>query len=245
MRSARFARGAFGLASGLVAAPFFFSRTVSAAEMAGGPPATLSSLNSRVTALEQQQKSRPVVVCGPSGVGKGTLLRRLIKDYPDDFGYSVSHTTRAPRAGEVNGVDYHFCEKAEMERMISEGAFIEYARVHANIYGTSIAAVRSVGDAGKTCLLEIDVQGADQVKKTDLDAKFVFIAPPSYDELEQRLRGRGTETEEKVALRLKNARDEMAYLEKKDYWDAIIVNDNVDVAYRELKAAVCVRPPES
>lgn len=213
--------------------------------MAGGPPATLSSLNSRVTALEQQQKSRPVVVCGPSGVGKGTLLRRLIKDYPDDFGYSVSHTTRAPRAGEVNGVDYHFCEKAEMERMISEGAFIEYARVHANIYGTSIAAVRSVGDAGKTCLLEIDVQGADQVKKTDLDAKFVFIAPPSYDELEQRLRGRGTETEEKVALRLKNARDEMAYLEKKDYWDAIIVNDNVDVAYRELKAAVCVRPPES
>ena len=213
--------------------------------MAGGPPATLSSLNSRVTALEQQQKSRPVVVCGPSGVGKGTLLRRLIKDYPDDFGYSVSHTTRAPRAGEVNGVDYHFCEKAEMERMISEGAFIEYARVHANIYGTSIAAVRNVSDAGKTCLLEIDVQGADQVKKTDLDAKFVFIAPPSYDELEQRLRGRGTETEEKVALRLKNARDEMAYLEKKDYWDAIIVNDNVDVAYRELKAAVCVRPPES
>lgn len=213
--------------------------------MAGGPPATLSSLNSRVTALEQQQKSRPVVVCGPSGVGKGTLLRRLIKDYPDDFGYSVSHTTRAPRAGEVNGVDYHFCEKAEMERMISEGAFIEYARVHANIYGTSIAAVRSVGDAGKTCLLEIDVQGADQVKKTDLDAKFVFIAPPSYDELEQRLRGRGTETEEKVTLRLKNARDEMAYLGKKDYWDAIIVNDNVDVAYRELKAAVCVRPPES
>ena len=87
--------------------------------------------------------------------------------------------------------------------------------MHSNLYGTSIAAVRSVGEAGKTCLLEIDVQGADQVKNTDLCARFVFIAPPSFDDLETRLRGRGTETEEKIALRLKNARDEMAYLDKK------------------------------
>ena len=170
-------------------------------------------------------------------------------------------------------------------RAVSAGQFIEYARVHSNLYGTSIAAVRSVGDAGKTCLLEIDVQGADQVKNTDLCARFVFIAPPSFDDLETRLRGRGTETEEKITLRLKNARDEMAYLEKKvrqtpsaatlqlcssqalsphappvvlaaslllsrslpqfgvrqGYWDTIIVNDSVDVAYAQLKQAVCLR----
>lgn len=239
-RTARF--GARAL-SGLVAAPLLMRGVYGAAsDMSRAPPATLDALDQRIGSLERQQRSRPVVVCGPSGVGKGTLLRRLIAENPNDFGYSVSHTTRAPRAGEVDGVDYHFCEKADMEKMISQGAFIEYARVHANIYGTSIAAVRSVGAAGKTCLLEIDVQGADQVKNTDLNARFVFIAPPSYEELEQRLRGRGTETEEKVALRLKNARDEMAYLDKKGYWDTIIVNDNVEDAYSKLKEALCLGP---
>merc|ERR1712185_298990 len=101
-----------------------------------------------------------------------------------------------------------------MEEMISNGDFIEHARVHSNLYGTSIAAVRAVSDQGKTCLLDIDVQGAELVKKTDLCARFLFVAPPKFEELEKRLRGRGTETEEKVQLRLKNARSELAYLEK-------------------------------
>merc|ERR1719399_111362 len=112
--------------------------------------------------------------------------------------------------------------------MIAGGGFIEYARVHSNLYGTSIAAVRAVTDTGKTCLLDIDVQGAELVKKTDLNARFLFVAPPSFEDLEQRLRGRGTETEEKVQLRLKNAHGEMAYLQKPGFFDAVIVNDHLD-----------------
>ena len=120
--------------------------------------------------------------------------------------------------GEKEGVHYHFCDRAEMEKMIARGEFIEYARVHSNIYGTSIEAVRAVSDAGKTCLLDIDVQGAESVKKTDLNARFLFVAPPSFAELESRLRGRGTETEEKIQLRLQNANSEMAYLSKEGFF---------------------------
>ena len=184
------------------------------------------------------------MICGPSGVGKGTLLNRLMKEYPDDFGFSVSHTTRKPRVGEQDGVHYHFCEKEDMERMIAEGAFIEYARVHSNLYGTSIAAVKSVSREGKTCLLDIDVQGSDLVKKTDLGAKFVFIAPPSFEDLEQRLRGRGTEDEDKIQIRLKNAHTELKHLDKKGYWDAVIVNDNIETAYSKFKSVLLV-PPSS
>jgi len=103
---------------------------------------------------------RPVVICGPSGVGKGTLLTRLIQAHPDRFGFCVSHTTRAPRPGEVDGVHYHFCDTAQMEEAIRRGEFLEHARVHANIYGTSISAVEAVSRAGKTCLLDIDVRAA-------------------------------------------------------------------------------------
>jgi hypothetical protein len=101
-----------------------------------------------------------VVICGPSGVGKGTLLTRLIQAHPDRFGFCVSHTTRAPRPGEINGVHYHFCDVAEMEAAIGRGEFLEHARVHSNIYGTSLAAVEAVSRAGKTCLLDIDVRVA-------------------------------------------------------------------------------------
>jgi len=190
-------------------------------------------------ASEPPNSKRPVVVCGPSGVGKGTLLGRLLKEYPEEFGFSVSHTTRKPRPGEVDGVHYHFAEKSDMEAMIARSEFIEYAHVHTNIYGTSIAAVQAVSSSGKACLLDIDVQGAEIVKRSDLDARFVFIAPPSYAELERRLRGRGTETEDKVQVRLKTARAEMAYLDdptKKGFFDRVIVNDDLDKAYGELEA---------
>lgn len=203
----------------------------------------LASLDQRVSALEQQQRRRPVVVCGPSGVGKGTLLTRLLGEYPDDFGFSVSHTTRAPRVGEQDRVHYHFCSKEDMEAMIARGEFIEHARVHSNLYGTSVAAVRAVSEAGKACLLDIDVQGAESVKKTDLCARFLFVAPPSMEDLEKRLRGRGTETEEKVQLRMRNARGEMAYLDKPGFFDTVIVNDDLDVAYLRLKEALLLVPP--
>ena len=181
---------------------------------------------------------RPVVVCGPSGVGKGTLLTRLLKEFPEQFGFSVSHTTRVPRAGEVDGVHYHFTDKAKMTEMVSSGEFIEHATVHTNMYGTSIRSVKDVRDAGKVCLLDIDVQGADSVKQTDLGARFMFIAPPSYSDLETRLRGRGTETDESLNLRLTNARVEMSYLEKEGYWETVIVNDDIETAYAELKDAM-------
>ena len=212
---------AFTLGSGLVAGAFarnFCVESHAASAPPQSPAGKLASLDQRVSRLELQQRMRPVVVCGPSGVGKGTLLSRLMSDYPDQYGFSVSHTTRSPRPGEKEGVHYHFCDRAEMEKMIARGEFIEYARVHSNIYGTSIEAVRAVSDAGKTCLLDIDVQGAESVKKTDLNARFLFVAPPSFAELESRLRGRGTETEEKIQLRLQNANSEMAYLSKEGFF---------------------------
>ncbi|KAL1508382.1 hypothetical protein AB1Y20_004492 [Prymnesium parvum] len=188
---------------------------------------------------EPPPSHRPVVICGPSGVGKGTLLQKLLADFPDEFGFSVSHTTRGARPGEQDGVHYHFCEKAEMEAMIKRGEFIEYAHVHQNIYGTSIAAVETVRAAGKTCLLDIDVQGAQIVKQTDLDALFLFVAPPSFEELERRLRGRRTESEEKVQVRLETARKELAFLTdpaNEGFFNVVIVNENLDEAYAQLKA---------
>ena len=200
----------------------------------------ISWLEQRVSDLESQHRTRPVVICGPSGVGKGTLLNRLMGEKPDEFGFSVSHTTRAPRTGEVDGVHYHFCDKQKMEEMIANGDFIEYARVHSNIFGTSIAAVRAVSEVGKTCLLDIDVQGAESVKKTDLNARFIFVAPPSMDDLETRLRGRGTESEDKIQLRMQNAQSEMAYLKKEGFFDFVIVNDDLDTAYGKLKECLLV-----
>jgi guanylate kinase len=119
-----------------------------------------------------------------------TVIGRLLKDFPDKFGFSVSHTTRQPRVGEQDGVHYHFSVVDQIQKEIEEGKFIEHANVHGNYYGTSKAAVERVLQAGKACILDIDVQGADQVKKSSLHAKYLFIAPPSMDELEKRLRGR-------------------------------------------------------
>lgn len=182
--------------------------------------------------------TRPLVVVGPSGVGKGTLIAMLQKEFPDKFGFSVSHTTRAPRPGEVNGTHYNFVDKATMEKDIAAGKFLEHAHVHQNIYGTSFAAVRKVTAQGRICLLDIDVQGAESVKRSNMDAAYVFIAPPSMDELERRLRGRGTETEDAVLKRLENARIEMAKKDVDGFFDAVIVNDDVEKAYEALKDVI-------
>lgn len=183
---------------------------------------------------------RPVVICGPSGVGKGTLIAKLMEAHPGAFGFSVSHTTRAPRPGEEDGVHYHFAEKSAMEREIAEGKFLEHARVHANIYGTSLAAVEAVAAQGKICLLDIDVQGAEIVrtKHPQLRAKFLFVAPPSLDALEARLRGRGTESEESVATRMGNAAGEMAKMNEPGFFEAVVVNDDLERAYAEFEKAV-------
>uniref|UniRef100_A0A7N0VKE5 guanylate kinase n=2 Tax=Kalanchoe fedtschenkoi TaxID=63787 RepID=A0A7N0VKE5_KALFE len=178
---------------------------------------------------------KPVVISGPSGVGKGTLISKLMEDFPTKFGFSVSHTTRAPRQKEQNGVHYHFSERSAMEKDIKDGKFLEFALVHDNLYGTSVEAVEVVADAGKRCILDIDVQGARQVRASPLGATFIFIRPPSFAELENRLRARGTETEEQVQKRLRNAKAEIEQGLSSGIFDHILENDDLEECYRNLK----------
>mmetsp|Transcript_44302 Transcript_44302/g.104874 ORF Transcript_44302/g.104874 Transcript_44302/m.104874 type:complete len:648 (-) Transcript_44302:93-2036(-) len=171
----------------------------------------------------------PLVICGPSGVGKSVLIKFLQKVFPDKFGFSVSHTTRGPRPGEEDGVAYHFTTKESMKADIEADKFLESAEVHGNLYGTSKAAVESVGKAGKICVLDIDVQGAKIIKEKNFfkDIKFIFIYPPSLEELERRLRGRGTETEEKVKTRLANAFGEIEFANQVDFFDHKFILDGL------------------
>ncbi|XP_057821889.1 guanylate kinase 1 isoform X2 [Cryptomeria japonica] len=178
---------------------------------------------------------QPVVISGPSGVGKGTLINKLMKEFPATFGFSVSHTTRAPREKEMAGVHYHFTQHKVMEMEVQEGKFLESANVHGNMYGTSIAAVEAVADAGKRCILDIDVQGARSVRNSTLNALFIFICPPSLEELEKRLRGRGTEKEEDVQKRLRTAKSELEQGRNSNLFDHILVNDDLDACYDNLK----------
>ncbi|XP_022766703.1 guanylate kinase 2 isoform X2 [Durio zibethinus] len=178
---------------------------------------------------------KPVVISGPSGVGKGTLINMLMKEFPSMFGFSVSHTTRAPRGMEKNGVHYHFTERSVMDKDIKDGKFLEFASVHGNLYGTSIEAVEAVADSGKRCILDIDVQGARSVRASSLDAVFIFVCPPSMRKLEERLRARGTETEEQIKKRLRNAKAEIEQGKSSGIFDHILVNDNLDDCYENLK----------
>lgn len=197
---------------------------------------------------------KPIVISGPSGVGKGTLISKLMKEFPSMFGFSVSHTTRAPREKEQNGFHYHFSDRSVMERDIKDGKFLEFASVHGNLYGTSVEAVEVVADAGKGCILDIDVQGARSVRTSSLDAIFIFISPPSFDELEKRLRARATETEEQIQKRLRNARAELEQGKSSGLFDHILVNDDLESCYENLKnilgltegvKTACITYPES
>lgn len=176
-----------------------------------------------------------VVIAGPSGVGKGTLIDRLRGEFPKLFGFSVSHTSRAPRTGEENGVHYHFTTPDVILADVAEGKFIEHAEVHGRHYGTSIAAVDKVRADGKICILDIDVQGCRAARAKELKAKYLFVAPPSIEELEKRLRGRGTEDEAAITKRLGNAKGEIDAKDEPGLFDAVIVNDDLHKAYEELK----------
>lgn len=178
--------------------------------------------------------SRPIVVSGPSGTGKSTLLKKLFAEYPDRFGFSISNTTRSPRAGEVDGEHYHFVNVDQFKKLIDEEKFIEWAQFSGNYYGTTIKAVKDVSDKGKQCILDIDMQGVKSVKKTDLNARYLFVAPPSIDELRSRLTGRGTETDDSLNKRIAAASAELEYAETGAH-DLIIVNDDLDKAYKEFK----------
>lgn len=195
-------------------------------------------LGSKVVAWSKGVKGyagKPLVISGPSGVGKGTLIAKLMKEFPSMFGFSVSHTTRAPREKETNGVHYHFTNHGLMEQDINDGKFLEFASVHGNLYGTSIEAVEVVADQGKRCILDIDVQGARSVRASSLDAIFIFICPPSFEDLEKRLRSRGTETEEQIQKRLRNAKGEIDQRNSPGLFDHILVNDDLETCYKSLK----------
>ncbi|XP_054715990.1 guanylate kinase-like isoform X2 [Uloborus diversus] len=179
---------------------------------------------------------RPVVFCGPSGSGKSTLLKYLMNEFPEYFGFSISHTTRKPRPGEKPGKDYNFVSRSEFERAIENNEFLEYAEFSGNIYGTSKKGVKCVQNQGRICILDIEIEGVKNVKKTDLNPRFIFIKPPSLQILEERLRGRGTESEESIQKRLARAKEELAYGEVPGNFDFVLVNDDAEDTYKQLRS---------
>ena len=175
-----------------------------------------------------------IILSGFSGVGKGTVVKRLLSDY-DNYALSISATTRKPREGEEEGISYFFKSKEKFEKMIEEDAFIEYARYVENYYGTPKAYVQEQLDAGKVVILEIEIQGALKVKEKYPDALMLFLVPPDAQILKNRLLGRGTETAEVVRDRLKRAAQEAREMGSYEY---IVVNDDLDTCVKQVHALI-------
>ncbi|MBV1774472.1 guanylate kinase [Burkholderiaceae bacterium DAT-1] len=175
-------------------------------------------------------KGNIFVVVAPSGAGKTTLVLALLAAEPQ-VQLSVSYTTRAPREGEVDGREYHFVTRETFQEMVAHNDFLEYAEVHGNLYGTSRSWIEDALKSGRDILLEIDWQGAQQVHSHFKDAIEIFILPPSQAILEQRLRGRGKDSEDAIVQRLANAREEIGHAHEADY---IIVNEHIDEAVRDI-----------
>lgn len=180
-----------------------------------------------------KNKGLLLVVSAPSGCGKGTILGEILKD--DSFYYSISATTRAPREGEQDGVNYHFITKEEFEQRIAQGGMLEYAQYCGNYYGTPKKEVEQMRDAGRDVILEIEVEGAMKVRALCPDAVFLFIAPPSVEELRRRLNKRGTEAAEVIEERVSQASRELSYANRYDY---IIVNGELEKAIRDFRTVV-------
>ncbi len=175
-----------------------------------------------------------IVVSGPSGAGKGTICKQLLRVEPEVM-LSVSATTRGPRVGEVEGKNYYFLSKDEFEDLIVKDEFLEYANVYGNYYGTPKKYVHEKNQQGKSVLLEIDIQGALQIKDKYPHGVFIFILPPSMKELKQRIITRGTETEAAIEQRFTSAYEEISYAKKYDY---CVINDDVDTAVEKVKAII-------
>lgn len=185
--------------------------------------------------MKLNQNGLLIVLSGPSGVGKGTVRKALFESEGHNFTYSISMTTRQPRVGEVDGEDYYFVTREEFEKRIEEGKFLEYAEFVGNYYGTPIDKVEQNIAEGKEVVLEIEVEGARQVKEKMPDAVFIFIAPPSFNALYERLKRRGTERQEVITERLAKARRELRLMNDYDY---IVINDEVNNAADRIRAII-------
>ena len=189
------------------------------------------------------RRGKTFIICGPSGVGKGTVVARLLASDPKLY-FSVSATTRPPRPGEVDGKHYHFLSREQFQRWIDEDAFLEHAEFVGNLYGTPKLYVDKAMDQGRDVILDIEIQGAEQVHRRRPEAIRIYVAPPSWAELERRLIGRGTEDMEKVRRRLERGKQEFAAAREFDYF---VINDTVDRAVEELRAILLAehcRPDE-
>lgn len=174
------------------------------------------------------------LITGPSGVGKGSLVQKLL-ERNQEFWFSISATTRSPRKGEIDGEHYYFLEKNKFEDLIKNNGFLEWAEFAGNLYGTPISEIKGKLDNGISVVMEIELQGARQVRKSCPEAFQIFISPPSIDELEKRIRGRGTESEEDIRKRLKKAVEE---LNAANEFDAVVINDDFDQALLELEKLI-------
>ncbi|EPS40502.1 hypothetical protein H072_5647 [Dactylellina haptotyla CBS 200.50] len=177
---------------------------------------------------------RPIVVCGPSGVGKGTLCTKLKATNPELFKKSISHTTRQPRSGEVEGEDYYFVSPSTFSSLVFQNAFVETTDLFGSSYGTSKQTIIEQWTQGSIAVLDIDIEGAKQLKKTQIAARYIFIKPSSFVILEARLRGRESEKEDEIQDRLNRARVELAYADTPGAFDKIIINDDLETAFGEL-----------
>ncbi|SHD76944.1 guanylate kinase [[Clostridium] ultunense Esp] len=170
-----------------------------------------------------------LVISGPSGCGKGTICKKIL-ERNEKLVFSVSATTRMPRRGEIDGVNYFFINEERFNKMVEKDEFLEYANVHGNLYGTPKKFVLEQIEKGEIVILEIDVQGALQVKESYPEAVFIFLLPPSMSELKNRIKKRGTETDKDIDIRLKNAFEELKFIDEYDY---IVINDKIEEAVRK------------
>jgi len=181
------------------------------------------------------KRNKPLLITAPSGCGKGTLITRLVTDFPQIFKPNVSYTTRAPRPGEEHGVHRFFVSMQEFERAIQQKKFVEYAKYTDNYYGTHRDYINSVIKEGKICIIEVEVQGAKNIAISELDCNFLFIAPPSIEALRERLIGRGTETPERIEKRIEAAKWEMEEAQKSGIFPTTIINDDFELFYEHVK----------
>ena len=178
-----------------------------------------------------KRKGILTVISGFSGAGKGTVMKRLLENYPEEYALSISCTSRSPRTGEQDGREYFFKTNEEFEQMIAEDAFLEHAKYVDHYYGTPAAYVKEQMDAGRNVILEIELQGALQIRNKLPETILMFLMPPSADELENRLRGRGTETDEVIRARLRRAVEESRSMDQYDY---LVVNDDLETCVEEV-----------